>query len=319
MNAPILRLPKHSNLDSDQQRQFIRLLSPKVEGFTLQTFPDNKSVKGRGLTRVIQSPTDDELLQLHAHGAGIYATVNETDGKGRKSENIKRIRAVWQEDDDGFDGAFPLNPSMVVETSPGHFHRYWLVADDWPTDERGRADFAAVMERMVESYGSDKNAKDISRVLRFPGFLHRKSETPHLIRIVEASGRRYSRAEIIAAFPPIERTKKLHTECAWTPQDDDEQRVRDALYSINADERDVWLQCGMAIKDHFGDSGRPLWDDWSRRSTKFDERDQDTTWRSFKRNGITIATVFYHAKLAGCRDDRIHRGPSNGTVRGEAE
>ena len=88
MNAPTLRLPKHSNLDSDQQRLFIRLLSPKVEGFTLQTFPDNKSIKDRGLTRVIQSFTHDELLQLHAHGAGIYATVNETDGKGRKSENI---------------------------------------------------------------------------------------------------------------------------------------------------------------------------------------------------------------------------------------
>src|SRR5262249_57095197 len=83
-------------------------------------------------------------------------------------------------------------------------------------------------------------------------------------------------------------------------------------YSINADERDVWLQCGMAIKDHFGDSGRPLWNDWSRRSTKFDERDQDTTWRSFKRNGITIATVFYQAKLAGWRDERIHHWPSNG-------
>ena len=319
MNAPTLRLPKHSNLDSDQQRLFIRLLSPKVEGFTLQTFPDNKSIKDRGLTRVIQSFTHDELLQLHAHGAGVYATVNETDGKGRKSENIKRIRAVWQEDDDGFDGAFPLHPSMVVETSPGHFHRYWLVADDWPTDERGRSDFAAVMERMIESYGSDKNAKDISRVLRFPGFLHRKSETPHLIRIVEASGRRYSRAEITVAFPPVERAKKPHTECAWTPQDDDEQRIRNALYSIKSDERDVWLQCGMAIKDHFGDSGRALWDDWSRRSTKFDERNQDTTWRSFKRNGITIATVFHHAKLAGWRDERIHHGPSNGAVRGEAE
>ena len=122
-----------------------------------------------------------------------------------------------QEDDDGFDGAFPLQPSIVVETSPEHFHRYWLVADEWPADERGRTDFAAVMERMVESYGSDKNAKDISRVLRLPGFLHRKGK-PHLVRIVEASGRRYSRAEIIAAFPPVERAKKAHAQRAWTPQ-----------------------------------------------------------------------------------------------------
>ena len=155
MNAPT---PKHTNLDIEQQRLFIKLLNLKGEGFTVQTFSDDKFAGVRSLIQVIQSPTHDMLLQLHARGAGIYVTVNETDGKGRKSENIRRIRAIWQEDDDGFNGAFPLPPSIVVETSPGHFHRYWLIAGDWPADERGRADFAAVMERMVESYGSDKYA-----------------------------------------------------------------------------------------------------------------------------------------------------------------
>jgi Primase C terminal 2 (PriCT-2)/RepB DNA-primase from phage plasmid len=284
--------PKHTNLDIEQQRRFIRLLNPKSGGFTLQTFADNKSVRDPSLTRVIQSPTHGGLLQLHAHGAGIYVTVNETDGKGRKSENITRIRAVWQEDDDGFDGAFPLHPSMVVETSPGHFHRYWLVADDWPADERGRADFAAVMERMVENYGSDKNAKDISRVLRFPGFLHRKGETPHLVRIVEASARRYSRAEIIAAFPPVERPKKDKAQHRERPlQDGDERRIADALTHTNADDRDLWVQCGMAIKDHLGDAGRQLWDDWSQQSDKYNERDQDRTWKSALRFRICIASV----------------------------
>jgi hypothetical protein len=310
---------KHTNLGIDQQRLFMKSLNLKSPGFTAQTFADNKSARDPSLTRVILSPTHDTLLQFHALGAGIFVAVNETDGKGRKSENITRIRAVWQEDDDGFDSAFPLRPSMVIETSPGHFHRYWLVADEWPADELGRADFAAVMERMVESYGSDKNAKDISRVLRLPGFLHRKGKTPHLVRIVEASGHRYSRAEIIAAFPPVERAKKTHTERTWTPQHDDIQRVRDALNSINADDRDLWLQCGMAIKDQFGDSGRSLWDDWSRQSDKYNERDQDRTWKSFRRNGISIGTLFYHAQQAGWRNERIHREPSNGAARDEAD
>ena len=43
------------------------------------------------------------------------------------------------EDDDGYEGGFPIEPSLVVETSPGHFHRYWLVDGDWPADEQGRA------------------------------------------------------------------------------------------------------------------------------------------------------------------------------------
>jgi hypothetical protein len=302
--------------DAKQSLQFLTLLNPKTLDFTFQTFPDNKSIKDPSLTRVIQSPAYNELTGLHARGAGVYVTVNETDGKGRKAENIVRICAVWQEDDDGFDGPFPLNPSIVVETSPGHFHRYWLVDGDWPADEQGRADFASTMERMVNSYGSDKNAKDLCRVMRVPGFLHRKTDTPHLVRIVEASGCRYSRAEIVTAFPPIERAKKTPTQRAWTAQHGDEQRIRDALYSISADSRDLWLQCGMAIKDHFGDAGRQLWDDWSRQSEKYHERDQDYTWRSFKRNGISIGTLFYHAQQAGWRDERKHHGSSNGAERG---
>ena len=64
----------------------------------------------------------------------------------------------------------------------------------------------------------------------------------------------------------------------------------------------MWLQCGMALSAHMGDSGRSLWDQWSRQSGKYDERDQDKTWRSFRRNGIGIGTLFYHAKHSGWHD-----------------
>ena len=225
-----------------------------------------------------------------------------TDGRGRKSENIIRVRAVFQEDDDGFDGAFPLDPSIVVETSPNISIDIGCVAGHWPADQQGRADFDGVMKRIVESYDSDKNAKDIARVLRLPSFLHRKGK-PHLVRIIAANGKRYDRKEIIAAFPPVEHAKKTTTQRAWTLQYGDQQRIRDALYSISADSRDLWLQCGMALKDHFGEAGRPLYDEWSRQSAKFDERDQDRTWLSLKNNGITIGTLFYHAQQAGWRDD----------------
>jgi hypothetical protein len=181
--------------DREEAHRFLRLLDPKARSFTFQTFEDKRPATKGELARVIHSPAWATLLEMHACGAGVYVSVNATDGKGRKSENIKRIRAVWQEDDKGHGGPFPLDPSLVIESSPNHFHRYWLV-DNWPADEQGRADFANVMERMVASYGSDKNAKDISRVLRLPGFLHRKDPAlPHLVSLVEDSGRRYARRD----------------------------------------------------------------------------------------------------------------------------
>jgi Protein of unknown function (DUF3631)/Primase C terminal 2 (PriCT-2)/RepB DNA-primase from phage plasmid len=310
----------HSNLDAQQPERFLKLLNSNASGFTFQTFDDDRERKNPALTRIIQSPPSDrdELLILNGQGAGVFVTVNETDGRGRKSENIKRICAVFQEDDGGFDGLYPLQPSMVIETSPGHYHRYWLVADDWPADEQGRVDFAAVMERMVESYGSDKNAKDICRVLRVPGFLHRKGK-PHLVRIIESNGRRYSRAEIVAAFPPVERPKTTKTQHEWAPRDNDDQRIRNALQSIDPNDREAWLQCGMALKHEMQEAGRPLWDDWSRQSSKYNERDQDRTWRSLKRDGVTIATVFHLAKQTGWTDERINHGPSTGVDTGSLD
>ena len=230
------------------------------------------------------------MAKLNEQGAGVFVTINETDGNGRKSENITRVRAVWQEDDDAFDGRFPLDPSIVVESSPGKFHRYWLVADDWPADEQGRADFASVMERMVESYGCDKNAKDICRVLRFPVFsIARRTRRTSFVSC-KTSGRRYSRAEIIAAFPPVEQQKKVYPLRTREPRDDDEQRIRDALNSINAEDRDLWLQCGMALKDELQEAGRPLWDEWSCRSDKYNERDQD------RRGGLFAAMASASAR-----------------------
>jgi RecA-family ATPase len=194
-------------------QRFLALLAPDATRFTFQTIDDSKGPKNGDLNRVLHTDDLAKLLPLYERGAAIYVTISETDGRGRRKENIVRFRAVWQEDDAGYAGPFPLEPSIVVKTSPGKYHRYWLVADDWPADEQGRADHAAVMERMVASYGSDNGAKDASRVLRVPGFLHRKA-APHMVSIIAASGQRYTRAEIIAAFPPVPPTNGAGTSSA---------------------------------------------------------------------------------------------------------
>src|ERR1700722_3767061 len=232
-------------VDVEMARRFLQLVDAS-DTFTFQTFHDRPrgAAEDRALARVIPGPAGRELLNLHDRGAGVYFTVNRTDGAGRKGRNITNIRAVWQEDDDGVAVDFPIEPSLVVESSPGRFHRYWLLAEPWPADERGRADHAEVMERMIETYGSDPNAKDLCRVLRVPGFLNRKHGDPHQVRVVSSPGWRYSRAEILAAFPPVERSQPTKAKAnGATPHSDpgrdagEDRRIRDGLFRIPADER----------------------------------------------------------------------------------
>jgi hypothetical protein len=286
--------------DRDEAGRFLRFLDPAASAFTFQTFGDDRNSHDVNLARITSDRA--QVLRLYGLGAGVFVTINETDLTGRKSENIVRIRAVWQEDDEGHGGPFPLEPSLIVESSLGHFHRYWLVSDHWAADEQGRADFAAVMERMVDSYGSDHRAKDICRVLRVPGFLHRKDPTrPHMIRIVEDGGHRYKREDIIRAFPPVEqKPRQSHTSNERHPSGCDEERIADALRAIPAADRDVWLQIGMALKAELGEGGRSLWDHWAASCPdKFRDRDQGHAWKSFRRNGIGIGSLFYHAQRNG--------------------
>ena len=175
---------------------------------------------------------------------------------------------------------------------------------------------------MIESYGSDPNAKDLSRVLRVPGFLHRKDRNnPHLVRIVASPGWRYPRQQIIEAFPPVEQIKAKTNGAAphGDPRrdaggplrdDGEDQRIRDALFSIDATERHAWLTIGMALQDH-GQAGRALWDEWSATvKDKYDPADQDRVWQSFKGSGIGIGTLFHYARHGGWEDStqKIYEG-----------
>ncbi len=171
--------------DASAAEHFLTRLDETAEQWTFQTFDDDGERKDSTLTRVLHGSLGEHLTtltELNRRGAGVFVTINETDLRGRKRENIVRVRAVWQEDD-GEGVALPLDPHLVIVSSPGKHHRY-LFVDGLNLDEH-----RAVQEVLVARYGSDPLAKDVSRVLRLPGFYHRKGE-PHLVRIVEANNAR---------------------------------------------------------------------------------------------------------------------------------
>lgn len=184
---------------------------------TFQTFDDAKpGGPGRpALARMIHGPLAQhraELERLNTAGAGVFVTVNGTDGKGRKKANIATLRAWWADLDlkgasEPFElGRLPLPPSMVVRT-PGGWHLYWLARTPMPCgDERRRSEHEAEVKAIagaLATFGGDLKACDVARVLRVPGFLHRKGE-PAPVTLEGAEGPRYTREQIRAAFLPVE-------------------------------------------------------------------------------------------------------------------
>lgn len=93
---------------------------------------------------------------------------------------------------------------------------------------------------------------------------------------------------------------------AWTAEE--EARIREALAAVPAScERDKWLRIGMALhslhweKPDGTDRGLELWDEWS--STGGDKYagifDLETRWKSFKRSGVGLGSLYRIAEDAG--------------------
>lgn len=153
-----------------------------------QTFDDTPA--GRScLARTRHGHADDiypELVRLNDAGAGIFATINQVRrGSPRRAENVERVRALAADCDDPQRreavereiARRGLAPSLVVETSPEKRHYYWLT-DACPLDM-----FKPMQQAIAAALGTDPVIFDLPRVLRLPGFVHRKG-APFLTRVV---------------------------------------------------------------------------------------------------------------------------------------
>jgi RecA-family ATPase len=185
---------------------------------TIQTFDDGHQ-DGRLASWRHGRLTDHEMqkwiVARYKRGAGVFITINETDGAGRRGENITRYRAAFVD----LDGAplptsWPLQPSFVDESSPGKFHIYWLLHPG--TDFTAWLDLQA---RLAAYYKGDKAMADRARVLRLVGFDHQKADPfrVHFLGEVDPVGLQFDRhnledvaaAHQVADFtPPAERQPK---------------------------------------------------------------------------------------------------------------
>lgn len=178
---------------------FLRALAPETAPrITVQTFKEAPEAKRPDLIQIIHFDASEyeehlpRLQELNRAGAGIFVTVNETNGAGRKAKDVQTCRAQMLD----LDGAplptnWAIEPSIVVESSPAKYHVYWLLRDG------DIARFTDIQEKLAGQYGGDPAVKDVARVMRLPGTFHLKTGEPSRTRILEFHPeRRYTQDEL---------------------------------------------------------------------------------------------------------------------------
>lgn len=184
-----------TNLLTPSMEEAQRMLNMLDGGgeFTFQTFADAE--KNKSLVHIYHGSLEahfEALVRLNGQGAGVFVTVNQTDLKGRTSDNVTRVRALWVDFDTAdherlerltnMDG---IPPNLIVESSPDKHHAYWIIEEggEIPPNQ-----FTELQKRLIHHFagdGADKSIHDLPRVMRLAGFYHRKNE-PFMTRVVHS-------------------------------------------------------------------------------------------------------------------------------------
>lgn len=300
--------------------------------YTFQTLPEG----GQGQSpRILHGHLDKfivTLTELNTSGSGVFVCVNETDLKGRKSDNIIRVRAL-SADFDAPDShrvewllSLSLPPNMIIESSPGKHHAYWV----FNVGEISLTEFRPLQQRIAIALGSDEKICDLSRVLRVAGFWHQKGE-PFLTRVCHIDG--YYTADQIKDFArslkadsQIESDSQLHTSFNTLKLGDmplhikqaknittlwdrvaplyvtNIEELNEALSFIPSDDREIWRNIGIALRNSDLDNAYDIWCEWSTKSDKYDLSEQQKTWGTLEGyNRVTLGTIYHLAAKHGYR------------------
>lgn len=306
-----------NSVDRDEAARFLGLLDGESETFIFASFDDDEErTKNKSAGKLIKpahkrSDLDGALSWMTKRqllGTSVCYTVQEMTGAQRRKNEIHYYRAIFAELDKGIGVPWPIEPSIIYETSPGRSHVLFLVNAETPI---AAVDFEGMQERIVCTYGGDPGAWDAARALRLPGTWNLKTgrgREPYLVRITHESGARYSRADLMAAFPPVPHEKPSVKRQAWgyeVPQGLTEYQA--ALSGLSADcSREEWLNVGFALHYESGGSAEALamWDAWSAQSgEKYVANECAYYWRNMKNRGksITGKTIFWLTRQYGWR------------------
>ena len=208
----------------------------------------------------------------------------------------------------------PIRASYVIESSPGNYQCVYIFRQ--PICAKAAK---PVLAAMHDAIGGDAAQKDVSHVWRIPGTLNwptksklarGRSPEPAPVTVVRpCNGVRVDPAAILA-LPPLAKPRKSgdpkSTKTTGTAKADI-PKLRSALARIPADDRGVWVTCGMALHTI---GARDLWDEWAKTNAKFDAADQARVWDSFKDDRddkVTVATIYKLAKERGWKPPRQPR------------
>lgn len=284
---------KPLNIDRNETERFVEALT----GFSVSTaildwatFADDKKTAEAPTFRIRGTLAEvwDRLVEANQQGSGVFVTINESNGRSFLDCDITGMRSVFV-DDDGADPPVThtvlsnwLAPSITVKSKHGE-HNYWLVRMGPGEDI---TDFTPMQKALAKKLGTDKKISNPGRVMRLPGFLHKRDSEPYMVRITQIEDVEYTLREIIDAFEIPIPNPKSKTRVVGKPTTETERVKRARAYiskigpaiSGQGGDQTTFKVASVLVRDFDLDDERamPLFLEWN--ATCLPPWDEDELW-----------------------------------------
>ena len=287
-----------------------------------------------GMVDVIMAFEKHPRLNLYAPWCVMRADL-EPSKKGSEGDVTAVLAAIEDQDNDKHQRVkVPVEPSYVIESSAGNFQPIYVFPRPIPVQEAKPA-----LVAFSEFLGGDTGTKDCSHVWRIPGTLNYpiksklargRSPEPQPVKIKKPyDGTFVDPAALLALKPKGNGQERREASSegpppSWTREE--EGRLRLALRAVpGADDYDFRIRIGMALHSlGWGAQGLSIWEDWARKSVKFDAEEHAYKWETFDANRdgdiVTIAAIYAIAMENGWHAPprRLH-SPNRGNGADPAE
>lgn len=177
----------------------------------LALFPGGKFVPGRGPTQqhfYAWPSQKDDLVAFCADNRemDIYAVPALFKSRdNRKASNIAHQWAAYADADSLDVRKVRAEPTMVVETSPGRHHLYWVTSTD---DPRALMEISRSIAHTHAEDGCDPSGWDAGQLLRVPGTTNNKLQEDPFLVTLRRTGNPYGIEALKEVYPPVAAVPK---------------------------------------------------------------------------------------------------------------
>lgn len=167
-----------------QVEEFFDALFKGSVGYLGAAYAKNGDFKNRVYKLPNLEPFYKDISDACSKGYDCYFVPSVLGGPRRNKASYKESRVVWVDFDTPTEtGQVPtgeFEPSVVVSSSPGKYHMYWLLdSPEGPFPVEGANKF------LIQELGGDKSGFDCTQLLRVPGTLNYKYDPPNSVEIVK--------------------------------------------------------------------------------------------------------------------------------------